>query len=512
MKPFSSLFTRILLWFFMNMALIAAALLVFFVFQSHMDLHAVFGHQTSDRLRVAGRLISHDLNQTPAIQWPDVLARHGELNQVDFVLVFADGSRFSAKDVAIPDVVMQKVEASNRAIPASAKSLLPESHHDSDEEREERHGNHTGDQSDRKILHKHHDRDDRPYQRLMIHTSNPCRYWAGIPIAVSQPPLHTPANAILLAVSDSMTGNGFFFDPLPWMIVAVAVIAISVLLWVPLVRNITGPLTRMTRAAEEVAQGRFDVRINEPRGDEIGRLASAINHMTSRLGGYVKGQKRFLGDVAHELGSPIARIQLGLGILEQRLDGDNRERARDVMEDVAHMSNLVNELLSFSRAEMNPTRIRLESTELLPLVQDAVQREGAPTAEIVVRIEKGITVVAAPELLTRAIANLVRNAVRYAGKAGPIYITAERKNEMVTIEIKDSGPGVSEELMERIFEPFFRPEPSRDRDTGGVGLGLAIVKTCVEACKGTVSARNMKPAGFAVSITLTACNPHPEFY
>ncbi|MBU0910637.1 MAG: HAMP domain-containing histidine kinase [Proteobacteria bacterium] len=511
MKPFSSLFTRILLWFFMNMALVAAALLVFFAFQSQVDLHAVFGHQTSDRLRVAGRLISHDLNHTPASQWPDVLARHGALNQVDFVLVFANGSRFSAKDLAIPDEVLQKVAASNRVMPAPARGLLLESHHDSDEEREEHHDDDTEELPDSRVLHTHHEGEDRPYQRLMIHTKNPSLYWAGIPIPVSQDSMRPPANAMLLAVSDSVTGNGFFFDPLPWMIVAIAVIAISVLLWVPLVRNITGPLTRMTRAAEEVAKGRLDVRINEPRTDEIGRLASAINHMTSRLGGYVKGQKRFLGDVAHELGSPIARIQLGLGILEQRLEGDNRARAIDVLEDVAHMSNLVHELLSFSRAEMNPARIRLESTELLPLVQGAVQREGAPGAEIVVQIESGITVVAAPSLLTRAIANLVRNSVRYTGKAGPIYITAERKNDAVTFEIKDSGPGVPEELMERIFEPFFRTEPSRDRDTGGVGLGLAIVKTCVEACKGTVSARNMKPAGFAVSITLKAGNPHPEF-
>lgn len=511
MKPFSSLFTRIVLWFFMNMALVAAALLVFFAFQSQVDLHAFFGHQTSDRLRVAGRLISHDLKQTPASQWPDVLARHGELYQVDFVLAFAGGSRFSAKNLTIPDAVMRKVAESSRPMPPPARDLLPgRSSDDHDEERKKRHGDDDAERRDSEVRHKDHDRDDRPYQRLMIHTQNPSRYWAGIPVPVYLDPPHPRENAMLLAVSDSMTGNGFFFDPLPGMIVAMAVILISVLLWLPLVKNITGPLTRMTRAAEEIARGRFDVRINETRADEIGRLASAINHMTFRLGGYVKGQKRFLGDVAHELGSPIARIQLGLGILEQRLAGDNRERARDVLEDVAHMANLVNELLSFSRAEMNPAKISLASTALLPLVEGAVLREGAPWAEIVVQVEAGMTVMAAPELLTRAIANLVRNAVRYAGKAGPIYIAAERKNDAVTIEIRDSGPGVPEDLLERIFEPFFRPEPSRDRDTGGVGLGLAIVKTCIEACKGTVSARNSKPAGFAVAITLQASNQQPE--
>ncbi len=124
-----------------------------------------------------------------------------------------------------------------------------------------------------------------------------------------------------------------------------------------MVRNITRPLGRMTRATEEIAKGRFDVSIHEPRADEIGRLARAINHMTSRLSAFVKGQKRFLGDVAHELGSPIARIQFGLGALEQRVEGENRKRVIEVMEDVDHLSKLVNELLAFSRADMKSKRL-----------------------------------------------------------------------------------------------------------------------------------------------------------
>ena len=299
-----------------------------------------------------------------------------------------------------------------------------------------------------------------------------------------------------------MTGNGFFFDPLPWMVVAAAVILISVLLWIPMVRNITRPLARMTRATEEIAKGRFDVPIHEPRADEIGRLSRAVNHMTSRLLAFVKGQKRFLGDVAHELGSPIARIQFGLGALEQRVERENRQRVMDVLEDVEHLSKLVNELLVFSRADMKSNTVELEKIDLLPVVQTAVKREITPDAEIVTEVDPGIRVVASSELLTRALANLVRNAVKYAGNAGPIYVSVERRKDVVQIEVRDNGPGVPEDLIDRLFEPFFRPEPSRDRASGGVGLGLAIVKTCVDACKGNVSAANLEPNGFAVTITL----------
>jgi two-component system sensor histidine kinase CpxA len=307
---------------------------------------------------------------------------------------------------------------------------------------------------------------------------------------------------MLLAVSDSVTGHGFFFDPLPWMIVAAAIILISALLWIPMVRYITRPLARMTLATEEVANGSFDVSIHESRADEIGRLARAINHMTSRLSAFVKGQKRFLGDVSHELGSPIARIQFGLGALEQRVEGENRRRVIEVMEDVDHMSKLVNELLAFSRADMKSNTLKLERIDLLPVVQTAVKREITPSAKIIANIDPEISVLASSDLLTRALANLVRNAVKYAENAGPIYVTAEKRSDVVEIKVRDAGPGVSEDLVDQLFEPFFRPEASRDRDSGGVGLGLAIVKTCVETCKGTVSAANLKPNGFVVTITL----------
>ncbi|MCI5131524.1 MAG: sensor histidine kinase [Candidatus Electrothrix sp. EH2] len=189
-------------------------------------------------------------------------------------------------------------------------------------------------------------------------------------------------------------------------------------------------------------------------------------------------------------------------VLEQRLEGGNRERVRDVMEDVEEMSKLIRELLAFSRAEMNSGAVELEEILLLPVLEAAVRREASPTVRIDVQADPEISVIASADLLTRALANLLRNAVKYAGEAGPIRLTARQNNGQVVLTVQDSGPGVAEEYLDRLFDPFFRPEPSRDQDSGGVGLGTAIVKTCVVACKGTVSARNRKPHGFAVTITL----------
>jgi two-component system sensor histidine kinase CpxA len=504
MRPFSSLFAKILLWFFLNLALVSVGLLLFSSLHSRMDLYSILGRQASDRMRIAGRLIAHDLNLASRAEWSEVLSRYGAIHQVDFVLVleFGEQGRYGTTD--IPKAVMNMVMDAFRPKPAPGE-LKPPLPRDKREPKSALSSPDPRSLSDQEFgrsapFHGGPERTGEP--RLMMRTENPTRYWVGIPIPLFPQSPGPPIPAMLLAVSDSITGKGFFFDPTPWIMVAAVVIFISVLFWIPLVSNITRSLARMTRAAEEIARGRFDVRIDEPRADEIGRLGSAINHMTTRMHGFVKGQKRFLGDVAHELGSPIARIQLGLGILERNVDSGNRERVADVIEDVSHMSNLVNELLSFSRAETNPSKVRLETTKLLPLVKRAVQRESAPETNVTTQVDPEIRVVTDPELLTRALANLIRNAVKYAGDAGPICVSAERRRDGVMMEVRDAGPGVPEDLMDRLFEPFFRPEPSRGRDSGGVGLGLAIVKTCIEACKGSVSARNLKPRGFVVTINL----------
>jgi two-component system sensor histidine kinase CpxA len=500
-KPISTLFAKILSWFFLNLLLVVVALALFFSFQPHVNLHEFFGQQGSDRLRTAGMLISHDLSQVQPEDWPEILARHGEIYQVDFVLMLKNGTFFSSS--------IQKKDLPDRILLRTQNALgRQESWKGSDRfMRRPYHPNREcltespkeqGKCQKPFLSHQKH----RKSAHLIIRTKEPTRYWFGLRIPVIHDDLHRPVPALLLAVSDSITGNGFFFDPLPWMVVAGAVLLISVLLWIPLVRNITRPLVRMTQAAEEIAKGNFDVSIEEPRADEIGRLAKTINHMTSQLAEFVKGQKRFLGDAAHELGSPVARIQFGLGILEQRLEGGDQERVQDVMEDVEEMSKLIRELLAFSRAEMHSGAVELEQVLLLPVVEAAIRREATSSVHIEVLVDPELSALASADLLTRALANLLRNAVKYAGEAGPIIIVADKQGGQAVLTVKDSGPGVAAEYLDRLFDPFFRPEPSRDRDSGGVGLGMAIVKTCVSACQGTVTAENREPTGFAVTIRL----------
>lgn len=197
----------------------------------------------------------------------------------------------------------------------------------------------------------------------------------------------------------------------------------------------------------------------------------------------------------------IATIQFGLANLERRLEEQHREPVADIQEEVQHMSALVNELLSFSRAGMQ-TNVKLVPVNVAATVERVLEREAPEAATAAVAVDAGLNVFADGEYLFRALSNVVRNAVRYAGGAGPIRISARAVEGLVHISVADSGPGVPEAALQEIFAPFFRVDPSRNQETGGVGLGLAIVQASIEACRGAVACRNLKPAGFEVEIRL----------
>jgi two-component system sensor histidine kinase CpxA len=225
--------------------------------------------------------------------------------------------------------------------------------------------------------------------------------------------------------------------------------------------------------------------------------------MARRLDGFVTGQKRFLGDTAHELLSPLARLEVALSILEQRAREGDRATVDRALGEVRRIASLVHELLAFSKSSLAGQDTPPEPVDLEPLVREILTEEsGALTTQI--SIPAGCRVLAIPHLLRRAIGNVIRNAARYAGNDGPVTIAANPSGASVALTIRDSGPGVPDDALPKLFDPFFRPDTSRTAVTGGTGLGLAIVKSCVEACGGSVRAENLRPKGFAIEIALPA--------
>ncbi|MBT8044717.1 MAG: HAMP domain-containing histidine kinase, partial [Verrucomicrobiae bacterium] len=219
---------------------------------------------------------------------------------------------------------------------------------------------------------------------------------------------------------------------------------------------------------------------------------------------YLDGQKRFTSDIAHELCTPLARMQLSLGVLEQQAK-PSPDTINDLRDEVQQMSSMVDELLDFSRAQMSPDKVELETIDLAIIAEEVVEREGATTATI--DIKPGTKARANPHLLRRAVGNVVRNAMRHAQGKG-ILIHAISSADHVELMIDDSGPGIPEEHLPHIFEPFYRVDSARTREDGGIGLGLAIVGTCMEGCRGSASCENLpKQLGGGLRVLLSL--PHP---
>jgi two-component system, OmpR family, sensor histidine kinase CpxA len=494
MKTRFPLYWKILLWFFLNVIFLCAAFLVVARMQFRFGWDSLISGPAGEQLQNVDRMIAMELENRPRTNWNDLLRDYGNQYGVKFYLFRrADGDfeQLAGEPVNLPDPVRVRV---------MGRGMMPPPY------------------SQESINMPPPPRENGPPMqhegppRFMTHEAG--RYWVVLPVMPGfmghghDHPMQTnvPFPASLVISSATLSAGGLFFNPTPWILAGLGVIVVSTLFWFPLVRGITRSLSRMTAATEKIAEGRFEVRTQVHRADELGALSGAIDRMAGRLSGLVTGQKRFLGDIAHELCSPIARIQVALGILEQNADESQKSRLDDLREEVEQMSNLVNELLSFSRASLGKTNLKLQTVPLRNIVERAVARECGPgtDANVTINVPEELRAVAEPDLLLRAVANVLRNAVRYAAAAGPIQVSAARENELVVLQIEDCGPGIPESALSQVFDPFYRVDTSRTRDTGGAGLGLSIVKTCVESCGGTVGCENRQPSGLRVILRLPA--------
>ena len=488
-----SLFTKILLWFFLNLLVLTVGFVLLLTFNQQLPALSRAFNDSSNAVRAVAQLITAEVREKTTAEREQVLQRYAEAYQVDFLLYTNDGKKIVGKDLPLPAEILEHITAP----PPRPRPPLP-----NEPDLRPRPPPDDLDLKPPPPLSNGSDmRRLPPFPMKKFQTDNPRRYWAVIRIPPLEKGTEPLIRACLVAVSESRSGNGLFFDPIPWVVIGFAMLALSITLWVPFVRSLTKAIRQMTTATEQIAEENFVVRVDEQRGDEIGRLGKAINHLAARLSGFVYGQKRFLGDISHELNSPLARMQFALSILEDRVEPQHRAYVADVQEEVQLMTQLVSELLAYSKAGMKTAAIHLEPVRLASLVQQIITREAANNDAVKNEIDDTLEVMANPELLARALANVIRNAIRYAGA---IQISASQHGKQVRLCLADNGPGVPDEALDKLFDPFYRLEADRARNTGGAGLGLAIVKACVEACQGTVSARNRKPSGLEVVITLNA--------
>jgi two-component system sensor histidine kinase CpxA len=243
-------------------------------------------------------------------------------------------------------------------------------------------------------------------------------------------------------------------------------------------------------------------RAHFTRGDEIGQMASAFDQMGERIETLLTAERQLLRDISHELRSPLARLSFAAELL--RTADDREAAAARIRKEIARLTVLVGSLLDMTRAEGDPEARKFESIALGGLLEGIAHdcRIEADAKQCRIDLTAGpIEIAGDPELLRRAIENVVRNAIRYAPEHSPIEIGAASRRNSALITVRDYGPGVPADSLSRIFTPFYRVDQSRDSSTGGVGLGLAIAMRAISLHHGHITAVNEQP-GLLVTIEL----------
>jgi two-component system sensor histidine kinase CpxA len=281
-----------------------------------------------------------------------------------------------------------------------------------------------------------------------------------------------------------------------------------------LARYLTTPLLKLRTTTNELAEGNLGARVADKlmrRRDEVGQLGRDFNGMAERLESMVKAQQRLLGDISHELRSPLARLGVALGLARQRSGADANGALDRIERESDNLNEMISQLLELTRLESGTDGRKRTTIDLASLVRDVVEdadyeARGVNRSVQVVWTER-CSINGIEDLLRSAVENVVRNAVRFTPEGTAVEVALQRQNgsgsNFAIISVRDHGKGVPEESIEKIFRPFYRAEDARDRQSGGgTGLGLAITERAVRMHGGSVTAANTKDGGLSVELRL----------
>jgi two-component system sensor histidine kinase CpxA len=273
-------------------------------------------------------------------------------------------------------------------------------------------------------------------------------------------------------------------------------------------RYLTKPLNKLSQAAANIAEGRLDTRVDpslKNRSDEIADLARNFDRMAERIEALITGQRRLLGDVSHELRSPLSRLMVALTLLKQGPAEEAAENLDRIALEARRLDMLIGQLLALTRIDSGVDRGSPTPFDLRNLVQE-VANDGdfearARNRSVVIKQADACTINGFEELLRSAMENVVRNAIRHTADGTAVEIFLELNHSRALLQVRDYGPGVPENMLSEIFQPFRRVA---NDNSEGAGLGLAIADRAVNVHRGTLRAMNVPTGGLIVEIELQA--------
>ena len=284
----------------------------------------------------------------------------------------------------------------------------------------------------------------------------------------------------------------------PWLpLVLVAQLALLAgCAWLA-VRLATRPLERLARAADTLGPDLAPATLPEDGPEEVARASKAFNAMQTRIGIYMRERLQILAAISHDLQTPITRMRIRADLLD-----DEAERAR-LQKDLKEMELLVREGVAYARtlhgADEKPRRIDPDA-----LIESMVSDYTDAGDPVSLTGHVGQPVTTRPQALRRILGNLIDNALKYSGhEAVTVEVSVDAaRGRQLSVAVLDRGPGIPQELLDAVFQPFYRVESSRNRETGGTGLGLAIAKQLAQSMSATLTLRNREGGGLEARLTL----------
>ncbi|WJG11247.1 ATP-binding protein [Aliiglaciecola sp. LCG003] len=294
----------------------------------------------------------------------------------------------------------------------------------------------------------------------------------------------------------------------PAILVATALI-ISGILCALFAWSLVRPIRELQNTARNVSKGNLESRVTfaNHRGDELGQLGKDFNIMSQQIGDLMGSQKRLVADISHELRSPLARLQLAIGIAQnhpEELTDNIQKQLLRIEKEAIEIDHMIEQVLKLSRLEANAPGEQKQKVSLLNLLSktfnDAKFEAKNAGKKVYVETIPDINLICFPELLTSAVRNIINNGIKYCTTKVEVSFLLDGNTLILTVI--DDGHGVPESELSSMFKPFYRLSASRNRNTGGVGLGLAIVKQAIETHNGQITAQNNLQHGLTIRVEI----------
>ncbi|MDD5937164.1 MAG: HAMP domain-containing sensor histidine kinase [Clostridiales bacterium] len=254
------------------------------------------------------------------------------------------------------------------------------------------------------------------------------------------------------------------------------------------------PVRQLSKSMETINANNLCQKLEEPTSqDEIGSLTNSFNHLLGRLNETFESQKNFTANAAHELKTPLATMKAGIQVLEMEESPSIEEYKETVEVAKANTERLIHIVEDLTNLTKQENLHFTDSIDLADTIEDCLKELEPISKQRNVTLQEGDcegVILGNQTLISRALFNLLENAVKYNRDNGYVYVTSKKEGDQIKVVIEDNGIGIPKEALPQIFEPFYRVDKSRSREIGDSGLGLALVRNIIEKHHGTISVRS----------------------